>query len=258
MRDLKTLLGAARHQPFLERDEEQRLARQAGDGDTDAAHRLVLSHVRYVITIARRYRGSGLPMSDLVQEGIVGLLRAIKGYDPTKETRFATYAGWWIRAAIQDHVVRSWSLVRIGTTNAQKALALKLRRMVGGAEDISEDIVTALARRFDTTATEVRTLARRVAGGDFVPEAALVILPSREPSPEQAAERHVLAELLEKALDLLEPREAFIIRRRYFEDVKHTFEAIGRELNLSKDRVRQLEAKALLALREILEPAFAE
>lgn len=254
--DLHALIGKAARQPLLGRDEERLLARRAGAGDAEATQRLVVSHLLFVVRLARRYRGSGLPMGDLVQEGVVGLLKAICRFDPDQGVRFSTYAGWWVRSAMQDYAVRSWSLVRVGTTNAQKALFLRLRQMVSGAEDLSDDLVAALARRFDVTRAEVATLARRLAGGDLAPEGAAENLPAEGPDPEQAADGTRVRGLLEKALQALPPREQLVIRRRYLEEVRQTFEAIGRELGLSKDRARQLEAKALARLRETLRPAL--
>ena len=268
------LLREAARQPMLDPDEEKALARRAGAGDGDATHRLIASHLRFVIKIARSYRGSGLPMSDLVQEGTLGLIHAVRRFNPDRGVRLSTYAMWWIRAAMQEHVVRSWSLVRIGTTNVQKALFLRLRRMtaelIGGAEDISDEIAGKLARSFGTTAAEVAALARRMAGGDLSLDQPVGggdgrqiladCLASADPTPEDAAaeasERRFLGDIVEKALAVLPPREALIIRMRYFEDARHTFEAIGREIGLSKDRVRQLEAVALERLRELIEPAL--
>ena len=262
-------------QPMLEPDEEQQLARRAGAGDGDAAHRLIASHLRFVIKIARTYRNSGLPVSDLVQEGTLGLIHAVRRFNPDRGVRLSTYAMWWIRAAMQEHVVRSWSLVRIGTTNVQKAMFLRLRKMkaelVDGAGELSDEIATRLARNFGTTATEVTALARRVANGDISldhflggedPGRTLAdTLPSDAPTPEEhaaeASEHRFLGDIIHRALAMLPPREALIIRMRYFEEARHTFDAIGREIGLSKDRVRQLEAQALERLRDLLQPALA-
>ncbi len=272
------LLAAAVDEPVLGRDEERELARRADAGDADAASRLIASHLRFVIKIARRYRGSGLPMSDLIQEGTVGLIRAVRRFNPDRGVRLSTYAMWWIRAAIQDHVVYSWSLVRMGTTNAQKAMILRLRQvtaeLIDGAEGLSDDITARLAKSFGATANEVATLARRLAGGDWsldqpmagpvgdgVPRTWMDCLASDAPTPEQAvaeaSERRFVSEIVGKALAMLPPREQLVIRKRYFEDVCQTFEAIGRELGVSKDRVRQLETRALAKLRELLQPALA-
>ena len=264
---------AANH-PLLGREEESRLARRADAGDAEAQRRLIASHLRLVVKIARSYRDSGLPMSDLVQEGTVGLIRAVRRFNPDRGVRLSTYAMWWVRASIQDHVVHSWSLVRMGTTNTQKALFLRLRRLkaelVDGAEGLSDEFVAKLSRGLDTTATEVRALARRVAGGDWSLDQPtggdgtttwLDRLTEESPSPEdavvEASERRFVNDIVAKALAMLPPREEFIIRRRYFEEARQTFEGIGREIGLSKDRVRQLEARALARLRDYLRPVLA-
>ncbi len=272
------LLAAAVDEPVLGRDEERELARRAEAGDADAAGRLIASHLRFVIKIARRYRGSGLPMSDLIQEGTVGLIRAVRRFNPDRGVRLSTYAMWWIRSAIQDHVMHSWSLVRMGTTNAQKAMILRLRQvtaeLIGGAEGLSDEITARLAKSFGATANEVATLARRLAGGDWSLDQPMAgpggdgdqrtwmdCLASDAPTPEQAvaeaSERRFVSEIVGKALAMLPPREQLVIRKRYFEEVRQTFEAIGRELGVSKDRVRQLETRALAKLRELLQPALA-
>ena len=257
----------------LARDEERDLARRAGDGDRDALDRLITSHLRFVAKIARGYRQSGVPMGDLIQEGMVGLTQAVRKFNPDMDVRLATYAGWWVRAAIQDHVVRSWSLVRLGTSSAQKSLFLHLRRMthelIDGADALSEELAGKLADRFGTTAADVMNLARRIGQRDQSldtvaaegRESWLEVLASDQPTPEeQVAEAHEarrIRELISRALASLPAREQIIIRRRYLEDARQTFASLGKELNLSKDRVRQLEAKALAMLRELLEPALA-
>lgn len=268
-----TFLREVTRQPILDRDEERDLARRAGAGDIEAARRMIASHLRFVIKIARSYRGSGLPMSDLIQEGTLGLIQAVRRFNPDRGVRLSTYAMWSIRAAIQDHVVRSWSLVRIGTTNAQKALFLRLRQMtadfIDDAGTISDEIAARLARGFGTTTTEVMAVARRLAAGDWSldrpiggetgGETLAENLASEGPTPEQsledASEHRFISEAIDKALALLPPREQLIIRRRYFEEARQTFEAIGRDLGVSKDRARQLEARALAKLRELM-PAF--
>ena len=261
---------AARH-PLLQADEEIELARRAGKGDGEALRRLVSSHLRYVIKIARGYRGWGLPMNDLIQEGTLGLVQAVRRFDPERGVRLSTYAMWSIRRAIQEHVLHSWSLVRLGTGNAQKMLAFALRRvaddMVRCETDPADDRIGRLARQFNSTAAEVVRLARRMAGRDDSLDRAAAAGPapidrlsSELPWPEhvleQASEQRFLAEAIKRALAMLTPRERLVIHKRYFEDAKHTFEAIGRELGVSKDRVRQLEARALAKLQDLLRPAF--
>jgi RNA polymerase sigma-32 factor len=266
------IVDEAVRQPILDRDEEWALARRAEAGDGEALSRLVGSHLRFVIKIARGYRGWGLPMNDLIQEGTLGLIRAVRRFDPDRELRLSTYAVWWIRAAIQEYVLRSWSLVRIGTTNAQKALALKLRRMSAdmaeAGEELRDEIATALAEGFGITTTEVTALARRVTARDGSLDqpigggSPIDRLASEQPTPEQAvaqiSEQRFLCEVIGAALARLPPREQLVIRKRYFEEARTTFDAIGRELGVSKDRVRQLEAHALATLQEQLQPVLAD
>lgn len=259
--------GAGRQ---LDREEERELARRAGAGDTTAEQRLIASLQGFVVRTAKAYRRSGVPVPDLVQEGMVGLIQAVRRFNPEKDVRLATYAVWWIRAAMLDHIVRSWSLVRLSTTSAQKSLFLQLRRLtalIGTADSLSDEIIQRLADRFETTAADVRALARRVthrdtslnsrvAPGDGVDTTWIDRLAADAPTVEDRlvmdSEKKVLAEVVTFALARLPAREQFIIRNRYFSGAKRTFDSIGRELNLSKDRVRQLEARALASLRDIL------
>ena len=260
---------------FLGREEEKELARLAEQGDQAAAEKLITSHLGFVVNVAKGYRRSGVPMSDLVQEGVIGLVQAVRKFNPEKDARLSTYARWWIRASIQDHIVRSWSLVRLSTTSAQKSLFLNLRRktseLIEGADALSDTFATQLAERFETTAAEVKNLARRVSQRDQSLDTSLSddgvaswldLLRSDAPTPEdrlaEESENHALGQLIARALEKLPAREQFIIRNRYFAEAKQTFASIGRELNLSKDRVRQLEAGALESLRDSLEPGLVE
>ena len=272
-RERSLLIGEARRHPLLARDEELTLARRAEAGDGDAFEKLVGSHLRYVIAIARRYRGWGMSMNDLVQEGTLGLIEAVRRFDPDRGVRLSTYAMWWIRQAIQDHVLQSWSMVRLGTSNAQKMLALGLRRiaddLVGSDGEAGDEIIARLARQFNSTKADVARLARRMAGRDssldqltIAGRALIDRLVSEWPTPEQmlahVSEHRFLGEAMKSALATLTPRERLVIHKRYFEEAKQTFEAIGRELGLSKDRVRQLEAGALAKLNAMLRPMLSE
>ena len=261
----------------LDREEERELARRAGAGDVRAEERLIASYFNFVVRIARAYRLSGVPTADLVQEGILGLLHAVRRFNPDKDVRLSTYAVWWIRAAMLDHIVRSWSLVRLGTSSAQKSLFLQLRRLttlIGNADALSDEIIQRLSGRFETTAAEVRALARRITQRDQSLDAQLGardkgaastlldLLASEEPNPEDRlmveSDRRHLADIVTFALARLPDREQFIIRNRYLTEAKRTLASIGRELNLSKERVRQLEAGGLASLREILGSRLAE
>jgi len=256
---------------FLEKEEERELALRAGQGDREAADRLIISQFNFVVKLARGYRRSGVPMPDLIQEGMVGLLQAVTRFNPDKQVRLSTYAMWWIRASMQDYIVRSWSLVRLSTTSAQKSLYLNLRRvtadLIDGADALSDEIVMRLADRFQTTALDVRNLAMRITNKDQSLHAQLSgrngdtwldNLISVEPNAEEALtakrDKKQLSSVLTKALANLSDREEFIIRHRYLMDVKKTFASLGEDLNISKDRVRQLEAHALRTLAELLEP----
>ena len=258
---------------FLEKEEERELAVRAGQGDKEATDRLITSHFNYVVKLAKGYRRSGVPLPDLIQEGMIGLAQAVKRFNPDRNVRLSTYAMWWIRASMQDHIVKSWSVVRLSTTSAQKSLFLNLRRLtadlIDGADALSDDIVSRLAERFETTASDVRNLARRVTTKDLSlnvrvfedsNESWLDMLASDDSTAEEVlaaeGERLQLSDIIAKALANLPDREQFIIRHRYFSEAKQTFAAIGKELNLSKDRVRQLEARALKALQDLLEPAL--
>ncbi|MGY9000701.1 MAG: RNA polymerase factor sigma-32 [Rhodospirillales bacterium] len=257
--------------PFLAKTEETELALLASEGDKEAADRLIISHFNFVVKLAKGYRRSGVPMSDLVQEGMVGLAKAVKKFNPDRNVRLSTYAMWWIRASMQDHILRSWSLVRLSTTSAQKSLFLNLRRLtsglIDGADALSDEIISRLAERFGTTAAEVRNLAHRVTHKDqslnspvsvYGEDSWLNLIASEEPNAEDVlaaeGERLQLINIISVALANLPDREQFIIHHRYFKDAKHTFAAIGQELNLSKDRVRQLESRALKTLEKFLEP----
>lgn len=261
----------------LQREEEGDLLREAGRGDDQALLRLIEAHFRYVVAISRRYRGWGVPMSDLLQEGTLGLIEAVHRFRPEHGTRLSTYAVWRIRAAIQNYALRSWSLVRLGSSNTQRMLALKLRRMTAGVmpPDGAESSTAAderwdvgIARRFSTTAAEVSRLAARMMAPDCsldlptTTSTAATTIADDAPTPEEAlaqnSESQWLSTVLAAAIERLSPREQLVIRRRYFEEVRQTFEAIGRELGVSKDRARQLEARARAKLAELLQPTLPE
>ena len=260
--------------PLLTSDEERDLAALSQRGDPGAVDKLVRAHLRYVEKIARKYRRYGVPMSDLVQEGTIGLIQAIRRFDPGHGTRLATYAGWWVRAAIQEHVVKSWSMVRGGTSTAQKAFFFRLRRMMAdlrdGADALTEDRVRPIAQRFGVPLKEAMHLARRVGRSDPSLNQHLRAdseqewidhLPDAAETPEETVAAESEARFCKKAiaaaLTRLPHRERVIIAGRYLSELKKTRAAIGRELGLSKERVRQLEQKALGTLRKVLGPMLS-
>ncbi|EWY41134.1 RNA polymerase sigma 70 [Skermanella stibiiresistens SB22] len=271
------LTTLAHRLPYLSPDEERDLALRSAAGDERAAERLVETHLRVVVRIARSYGRFGLPVNELIQEGTLGLIQAVRKFNPDGGARLGTYAMWWIRAAIQDYVVRSWSLVRVGKTAAHKALFFALKRVAAerrtSSDKLDEAALTVLASRFDMPPAEVSGLAHRIARLDRsldVPahdadgdetESLLDQLPADQPSPEELVEQRSIGRvwhgLIDRALAMLPAREAAIIRHRHMSEVAPTFEAIGRELGISKDRVRQLEKRALARLRELLQPLAA-
>lgn len=258
---------------LLDRTEEAALARRWQRGDAGALARLVAGHLGTVARIARSYRGYGIAMQDLVQEGVIGLLQALRRFNPDRDIRLATYARSWISAAMQDCVTRSVSAVRPGTGSHRRALFFRLRRLTAEwiAERPAEDALAALARRFRVSLADVHSLAARAAGGDLSLDAPAngasqgagtrwtERLADPSPTPEEVAiarsdTRHRRS-LLAAALARLSPRERIVIQRRHLAEVAQTFEAIGREFGVSKDRVRQIERRALARLREGLAPS---
>lgn len=266
-------IAAAMEAPLLEREHEADLARRWRDKhDEKALHEIIEAHVRLVIRIAGKFRGYGLPLADLIQEGNTGLMEAANRFDPDREVRFSTYATWWIMAAIQEYIVRNSSIVRIGTTPAQKSLFFNLRRLrarigaspVGGLTDeqrstIARELgvpVEAVERMEAHMSRPDRSLNATVGedDGDELQD----FLPDDGPSPEEiVGGRHddaVRHERLHKALDTLTPRERQIIARRFLEDERRTTLAeIGASFGVTKERIRQIEGKALDKLRDALD-----
>ena len=264
----RRFIKASMRAPLLTREHEARLARRWRDGgDVEALHELVLAHARLVIRPAAYYRRFGAPMSDLVQEGTVGLMRAAARFDPDREARFSTYAAWWVRSAMQDFILRNWSLVRTGTTAAQKALFFNLRRLRARIEAPSERPLSDRARRVIADQLEVRVgdvemMEMRLAArdqslnaptGDEGDDDWQDLLPDPGPSPEaevlEAQEARVRSRWLAAALDELSARERMIIVARRLRDDAVTLEALGRRFGISKERVRQIEHRALEKIR---------
>lgn len=279
---LANAAGADRH-PYLSPEEERRLAQQLAAGDRSAETQLVLSHLRLVWKSARLYGRLGIPVADLVQEGTIGLIQAIRKFNPDCHNRLSTYASWWVRAAMQEHVVRTWSLVRVGKTASHRSLFLSLRRFMAGpaavgrpdpAAAIPDELLPRLVERFRLPAAEIATMARRLLLPDQALDAPMGSasegeegptladqLADAQPTPEDLAEEDSLSRLrhrlLDSALRLLPEREAYIIRIRHLIDPAPTFDSIGRDLGISKDRVRQLEQRAITRLRTLLQPQQA-
>lgn len=249
---------ALRRTPHLSAMEERDLFRKVHKGDRRARERLVLSQLRYVIRIAGRYRRYGCPLSDLIQEGTVGLLEAIKRFNPEKGTRLSTFAMWWIRAAIQDYVLRSGSVVRSVTTPRHRTMYFS--GALAGLDEKGGDAVRALAGRLNTTVDDVRAFAQRLRAVDQPLDAKhpdgrtlADTLPDSSPDPEilltSKRERIALVRLLRAAIPALTRRERHILRQRFLGEKRQSLTKIGRELGVSKERVRQLESRALEKIR---------
>ena len=259
-------------QPLLEREHEVELATKwRDDRDDRALHELVMAYARIVVSAASRYRYYGLSNGDLIQEGNIGLMQAAKRFDPDRGVRFSTYAAWWIRASIQDHILRNWSIVRTGTTAAHKSLFFKLRRLrarIGEADGgpLSHEGRQKIAETIGVTVADVTVMEQRLSGADGSLNAAVSqeseseaqdFLADDRPNPEQVViELHdgeVLSRWLNDALSELSPRERLIIMKRRLQDDGATLEQLGGVLGVSKERVRQLEHRALKKLKKSLE-----
>ncbi len=265
----RLFIRAAMSAPYLEREEEHELAlRWKQAADQQAMHRIAVSHMRLVVAMAGRFRHFGLPMSDLVQEGHVGLLEAAARFEPERDVRFSTYATWWIRAAMQDYILRNWSIVRGGTSSAQKALFFNLRRLrarlAGGREPLSN---AALYRQVSATLgiaeDDVALMDSRLSAPDSSLNAPLAdgsgtaekmdFLVSDEPLPDEVVADTIDVERrsgwLKAALGALNARELRIIEQRRLTDEGATLEELGATLGISKERVRQIEARAMQKLK---------
>jgi RNA polymerase sigma-32 factor len=262
-------IKASMKEPLLSRDHEFDLARRwRDDGNTDALHVLVRAYTRLVVATASRFRNYGLPMGDLVQEGNVGLMQAAARFEPQREVRFSTYAAWWIRSAMQDYILRNWSIVRTGTTAAQKSLFFNLRRLRAKIDDVSgrplsPESKAKIAHELRVDQSDVEAMEMRLGGTDQslnapVGEGAeddwLDFLADTRPSPEDVVigmrDNQTRSRWLADALSQLSPRERTIIHQRRLRDEGATLEELGRVLGVSKERVRQLEHRAMLKLRE--------
>ena len=257
--------------PVLSREREQELARRFHDaGDLAAARELVLSHLRFVVHVARGYSGYGLPLSDIVQEGNIGLMKAVKRFDPTLGVRLVSFAVHWIRAEIHEYVLRNWRLVKIATTKAQRKLFFNLRRMKKNLAWLTHEETQAVAKDLGVRPEEVTEMEQRLASRDLsfdpAPDAdddegygPAAYLPAPDADPaERAAEdewaRGKTAHLA-SAIETLDPRSRDIVRRRWMAEEKATLHDLADEYGVSAERVRQIEAAAFKKLRGALAAA---
>jgi RNA polymerase sigma-32 factor len=265
----KGYLSDIRRFPMLERDQEYRLAKRWREqGDRDAADQLVTSHLRLAAKIAMGYRGYGLPVAEIISEGNVGLLQALNRFEPERGFRFATYAMWWIRASIQDYILRSWSLVKIGTTTNQRKLFFKLRSAkskIAALEsgDLHPDHVASIAKDLDVTDQDVVDMNRRLAGdrsintplhdGDDIGEWQDHLV-DQSPSPEaivvEQDEKDHQHDALVAAIEVLDDRERRIFEARHLADEPQTLEDLAEVFNVSRERIRQIEVRAFEKVRK--------
>jgi len=270
---LNRYLSEVRKFPMLEKDQEFMLAKRWREyGDTASAEKMVTSHLRLVAKIAMGYRGYGLPIGEVISEGNVGLMQAVKKFDPDKGFRLSTYAMWWIRAAIQEYVLRSWSLVKMGTTAAQKKLFFNLRRLKGEMKaiddgDLTPDQVKKIATKLNVKEHEVTSMNRRMlSGGD----ASLNVTIGGEDGgsewqdwlkDDSESQEEVLGdtqefdarmELLQDAMTDLNERERHIIAERRLSDSPKTLEELAQVYNVSRERIRQIEVRAFEKLQEAM------
>lgn len=251
--------------PMLEAAEEQDLARRFQEsGDVTAAHRLVTSHLRLVAKIAFGFRGYGLPVSDLISEGNIGLMQSVKRFDPDKGFRLSTYAMWWIKAAIQEYILRSWSMVKVGTSSAQKKLFFNLRRIKGKLQSFTEGALTPenvekVAEDLGVSERDVMDMDARFTGSDQTLNSFvggedsktewIDMLPAPEASQEEQLverdERDYRHALLWEVMNTLNQREKDIVSRRRLSEPAVTLEELSQEYDISRERVRQIEVRAM-------------
>jgi RNA polymerase sigma-32 factor len=270
---LSRYLQEIRKFPLLDQGEEYMLAKRWREhGDPDAAHRLVTSHLRLVAKIAMGYRGYGLPLSELISEGNVGMMQAVKRFDPDRGFRLATYAMWWIRAAIQEYILHSWSLVKMGTTAAQKKLFFNLRKLKGQIEaieegDLTPENVKKIAKELDVPEADVISMNRRLMGPDHSLNAPVRadgdgegewqdwLVDERDDQETRLGDRQELGirrDLLNKAMKLLTARERHILEERRLKDNPTTLEDLSQEFGISRERVRQIEVRAFEKLQKAI------
>ncbi len=275
--NLSRYLQDIRKFPMLQPQEEFDLAKRWRETEDDqAAHRLVTSHLRLVAKIAMGYRGYGLPVGELISEGNVGMMQAVKRFDPDRGFRLATYAMWWIRAAIQEYILHSWSLVKMGTTAAQKKLFFNLRRLKGQMQaleegDLSPEVVAKIAHSLAVPEADVISMNRRLAAPDNSLNAPVRadsegewqdwLVDETESQEDELAERQDMTNrkaLLGTALATLNERERHILIERRLKDEPTTLEELSQQYNISRERVRQIEVRAFEKLQKSMKQQVVE
>ena len=276
---LKNYLEEIKKFPMLSAEEEYTLAnRWQVHKDTNAAHQLVTSHLRLVAKIAMGYKGYGLPITDIISEGNIGLMQAAQKFDPEKGFRLTTYAMWWIKAAMQEYILRSWSLVKIGTTAVQKKLFFNLRSAKNRIQayeegDLKQENLEKISNQLNVPEKEVINMNRRLSGGDPSLNASIKTdgeqtgewqdwLESGEPNQEETysekEEENLRKEMINESLQVLNERELDIIQTRKLSDTPTTLEDLSEKYNISRERIRQIEVRALEKVKEALEQSMSE
>ena len=276
---LSNYLNEIKKFPMLSAEEEYTLATRLNvHGDTEAAHQLVTSHLRLVAKLAMGYKGYGLPITDIISEGNVGLMQAVQKFDPEKGFRLATYALWWVKAAMQEYILRSWSLVKIGTTAVQKKLFFNLRRAKNQIQayedgDLNPENLEKISKQLNVPEKEVVNMNRRMAGADpslnakvssddgsltewqdwLVEES-----PNQEEEFAEQEEDGIRKELISESLKVLNERELDIIQTRRLEETPTTLEELSEKYDISRERVRQIEVRALEKIKEEIENLMQE
>ncbi len=264
---LQSYLAQIRDYPVLSREEEYELAmRHRETGDLEAARKLIVSNLKFVVRIANEYKNYNVNTMDLIQEGNIGLMKAVRGFDPTKGYRLISYAVWWIRAYIQNHIMKTWSLVKIGTNQSQRKLFYKLRSTKNKIEatgaEMGEDIYSEIARELDVPDSQVIEMDRIMSGKDLSLDANIEGSTERtyvdmlgdtfdqEQFLEDSQTRPLVAKKIKEALANLKDRERYIIERRVLTDSPETLEKLSRKFGISRERVRQIEKNALSKIRK--------
>ena len=270
--NLDAYIHAAKRFPLLSEADEFRLARQFRDeADVDAARQLVLSHLRLVISIARGYLGYGLPHADLIQEGNIGLMKAVKRFDPERGVRLVSFAMHWIKAEIHEYVLRNWRMVKVATTKAQRKLFFNLRSMKPSSDTLSRDQVADIAHQLSVKATEVVEMETRFSGHDMALEpghddddafAPIAYLEDNRGEPTRVlaarARDHLHGAGLQSALAGIDERSRRIVEARWLADEPATLHELAGEFGVSAERIRQIEAKAMQKMRTSLAPLVAD
>jgi RNA polymerase sigma-32 factor len=269
-------LSEINHYPLLTVEDEQSLARRYKKGDLEAGHRLVTSNLRFVVKVAYEYRSYGIKMGDLIQEGNIGLMKAVQKFEPDKGIRLISYAVWWIRAYIQNYILKSWSLVKLGTTQAQRKLFFSLARTRRELEKMTQGEGTVInvddiARRLHVKASEVREMEQRMGGRDLSLDAPMgedgsnshvdFVVSGAATQDDEFADKEeagIINTRVQTALTRLDPRERFIIEQRVMNERPMTLKELGEHFGFSRERARQLEIRAKDKLKSELTALMAE